>query len=903
MSLPPGTRLGHYEILTTLGAGGMGEVYRARDTKLHRDVAIKVLPDSFANDPDRLARFQREAQVLASLNHPNIAHIHGLEESGGVRALVMELVEGEDLAQRLTRGAIPIDEAVPIAKQIAEALEAAHEQGIIHRDLKPANIKVRADGTVKVLDFGLAKAMEPVGVALASVSRSPTITTPAMMTGAGTILGTAAYMSPEQAKGRPADKRSDIWAFGCVLYEMLAGKRAFEGEDVSDTLAAVLRDQPDWDALPATTPPLIRNLIARCLAKDSNRRVADISVPLFVLDESSAVSAPNSSVVRQSLWGPGLLVVCAIVVGVLAVVTAIGVTGGRLRSTTVPVVTRFPITLSEEQRSFGASTISLAVSPDGTLVAYGANRRGLYLRSMSNLETKAIPGIESVVYPVFSPDSRFIVFWSPRDAAIKRIPVSGGPATTLYTGRETLTGPMSWDKDGIVFGVAGQGIVRVSANGAELERLINARDGEITTGPTILPGGDAALFTVASGLSPDSLDRAHIVVQSLRTGERKTLIERGSDARYLKSGHLVYVASGTLFALPFDVRRLSATGQPVPVLEGVRRNDTGVAQFSVSDTGSLIYLPGPSSASSARSDIVIMDFNGSEKPLKLPPAPYEHPRVSPDGQQVAVDTDDGNEAIVWVYNLSGTTAMRRLTFGGRNRFPIWSADGKRITFQSNQDGDLGIFWQHADGNGAAERLTTSERGTAHVPDSWSANGNELLFEVTKGLSVSLWTLSPADKRVVPFGESESTGPFNGTFSPDGRWVAYSTTPGNRIVVQPFPQTGTKYEVSERGIYPLWAPDGKRLFYNLPGQLVAVTVSTQPIVAFGNPVALPRGTFLVQGPLVPRNHDITPDGKGIVGVITPVSGTSDQTQTGNPPLDQIQVVLNWSEELKAKVPTK
>jgi eukaryotic-like serine/threonine-protein kinase len=918
MALAPGTRLGAYEILTLVGSGGMGEVYRARDTKLNREVALKILPEAFALDADRLARFKREAQVLAALDHPNIGAIYGLEDSGSVHALVLQLVEGPTLADRIAQGPMPLDEALPIAGQIAEALQAAHEKGVIHRDLKPANIKVTTDGKVKVLDFGLAKLLDTETAAAAGQPRSyspgltnsPTLTTPAM-TMAGVILGTAAYMSPEQAKGRPADKRSDIWAFGCVLYEMLTGKGAFEGEDVSDTIAAVLRAEPNWNALPSTTPALVRNLLARCLAKDPKRRVADVSVPLFVLDKSAAdVLSANPFVVReQTPWRRTLPVVGAIVVGALAVVTAIGVTTWRLRSTTVPVVTRFPITLSEEQRSFGVSTISLAVSPDGTMVAYSGpgqgNRSGLYLRSMSDLEAKAIPGIEGARYPVFSPDGRSLVFWSPGDRAVKRISVSGGPAATLYTGLETPTA-LSWGKDGILFGLIGQGIVRVSANGGELEHLISARDGEIARGPTVLPGGDAVLFTVATGPFPDSWDRAHVVVQSLRTGERKTIIEGGTDARYLASGHLVYFAGGTLFALPFDVRRFSATGQPVPVLEGVRRSDAGIAQFGVSDTGSLIYLAGPSSTSSARSDIAVMDFNGSEKPLKLSPAPYEHPRVSPDGQQIAFDSDDGKEAIVWIYNLSGATAMRRLTFGGRNRFPIWSADGERIAFQSSRDGDLGIFSQRADGTGAAERLTNPERGTAHVPDSWTANGQQLLFEMIKGRTVSLWTLSLADKRVSPFGEVESFGPVNATFSRDGRWVAYSqlTTRGGGIFVQPFPPTGAKYQASPRGTYPLWAPDGKRLFYNIPGQLVAVTVSTQPSVAFGNPVALPRGTFLVLGPLIPRNHDITPDGKGIVGVITPASsGASDQSQTGKPPLDQIQVVLNWSEELKQRVPTK
>ena len=880
----------------------MGEVYRAKDTKLGRDVALKILPASFTNDPERVARFRREAQVLASLNHTHIAQIHGMEEANGTQFLVLELVDGESLDKWIARGPIPVDEALGIAKQIAEALEAAHEKGIIHRDLKPANIALTQDGNVKVLDFGLAKAVESTSGAALDAMNSPTITSPAMMTSVGVILGTAAYISPEQAKGRPADKRSDIWAFGCVLYEMLAGMRAFDGEDVPETLAAVLRGEPDWEALPASTPALIRALVARCLAKDPNRRVADIAAPLFVLD--AAPSDPSAFLIqRQALWRRALPVATAIVITASVVGTVVGFTALRLRSVPVPLVTRFVIALPEEHRSFGGGTTSLAVSPDGSLIAYsgfGQRNPGVYLRAMADLEPRAIPGIGNVAFPVFSPDSRFIAFWSSADRTLRRISVNGGLATTLCTTGETLTG-LSWDKGGIVFGLIGQGIMRVSVAGGEPERLINAREGETLRGPTILPGGDAVLFSVENGAGMDRAANAQVVVQSLRTGERKIIAESGTDARYLASGHLVYVAGSTLFALPFNVQRLTAVGQPVPVLEGVRRSAFGVAEFSVSESGSLAYLPGPSSSSS-RSDIVVMTLDGTEKPLNLPPASYEHPRVSPDGKQIVFDTDNGSEATVWIYNLSGTTAMRRLTFAGSNRFPIWSADGERIAFQSNREGDFGIFSQRADRSGAVERLTRPDRGTAHVPDSWSQNGEYLLFEATKGSTVSLWALSLGDKRVVPFGESNSQYRFNAVFSPDGRWVAYAgrvATSGG-VFVQPFPPTGAKYQLSASGMYPLWAPDGSRLFYNIPGQFVAVSVTTQPTVAFGNPVAVPRGTFLAFGPLVARNHDITPDGKAIVGVIM---AASDQTQTGASAFNQIQVVTNWFEELKARVPTK
>ena len=720
------------------------------------------------------------------------------------------------------------------------------------------------------------------------------------------ILGTAAYMSPEQAKGRVADKRSDIWAFGCVFYEMLAGTRAFNGEDVPETLATVLRGEPDWKALPASTPASIRGLVERCLAKDPKRRVADISVPLFVLD-AAATSDPNPFLIqRQPLWRRAGPVVTAIVMTALVVGAVVGFTALRLRSVPVPVVTRFAIMLPEEHRSFGAGTISLAVSPDGRLIAYapsGQPKPGLYLRAMGDLEPKVIPGTGNGAFLAFSPDSGSIVFWSPADRTLRRISVSGGPATTVWAASEAPTG-LSWDKGGVVFGLMRQGIMRVSASGGQPEHLIKASEGEILRSPTVLPGGDALLFSTENGTRIDRSENAAIVVQSLRTGERKTIVERGTDARYLVSGHLVYMGGSTLFALPFDLRRLTAVGQPVPVLEGIRRGAFGIAEFAVSDSGSLAYLPGPSSSSSSQSDIAVMALDGTEKPLKLVPAPYEHPRVSPDGRQIAFDTDNGREATVWIYDLSGATGMGRLTFAGINRFPIWSADGQRIAFQSNREGDLGIFSQRIDNTGAVQRLTTPDRGTAHVPNSWSRDGKYLLYEALKGPTVSLWALSLDDKRVVSVAESDTSNRFNAVFSPDSRWVAYaqrSATSGG-LFVQPFPATGAKYQLSASGMYPLWAPDGSRLFYNIPGQLVAVTVTTQPTVAFGNPVALPRGTFLVFGPMVARDHDIMPDGTAIVGVIT--SAVSDQPETsGGPPLNQIQVVTNWFTELQQRVPTR
>jgi serine/threonine-protein kinase len=905
MALTTGTRLGPYEIVSALGAGGMGEVYRARDTKLNREVALKVLPDAFTRDPDRLARFKREAQVLASLNHPHIGAIYGFEDSGETHALVLELVEGDTLADRIARGPVPLEEAVPIARQIGEALEAAHEQGIIHRDLKPANIKITPDGFVKVLDFGLAKLAHPdTSTGRVDVTASPTITSPAMMTGVGVLLGTAAYMSPEQAKGREADKRSDIWAFGCVLYEMLTGRRAFDGEDMTEVLGAVVRLEPNWEALPSDVPPPVRSLLQRCLVKDRRTRIADIAAARFVLDHQAGIAAPRTAgpLPRRPLWRRAMTVALSVIV---AGVLASAVTVYLKLSLAPPTVTRFPVTLREGQ-AFVAQTLAgqlAAISPDGTQLAYVANRR-LYLRSMSELEARPIAGDETgsfVANPVFSPDSRTVAFWSSADQTLKKVAVSGGAVVTICPADPPFG--MSWGGDGIVFGQATKGIMRVSANGGTKEVLVRVKDGEQAYGPQILPGGEAVLFTLATGTAAERWDKAQIVTQSLRSGERRTLVKGGSDARYVPTGHLVYAVGGIVFAVPMNVRRLEVTGGPVPIVEGVRRpalNTTGAAQFGFSNTGSLMYLPGPASTAAALMDLALIDRKGGVEPLKLPPGLYQQPRVSPNGTQIAVATDDGKEAIVWTYELGSTASMRRLTFGGQNRFPIWSADGQRVAFQSDREGDLGIFWQRADGSGAAERLTRPDQGTSHVPESWSPKGERFLFGVTKGSSVSLWTFSLQDKKATPFADVQSPNPLNAAFSPDGRWVAYTVTEraGFSIYVQPFPATGARYQVSKSSaIHPVWSRNGPELVFQPPGQWVVQTITTQPSFAFSAPVPVPRGGAIGLGPTSPRNYDVTPDGR-FLGVVA-----AGQTQPAGSTAPQIQVVLNWFEELKQRVPTK
>ena len=599
MALVPGTRLGPYEIAAQIGEGGMGEVYQATDTNLKRAVAIKVLPESLALDAERLARFQREAEVLAALNHPNIAQIHGLEKSDGTIALVMELVEGPTLADRIAQGAIPVDEALPIAKQIAEALEAAHEQGIVHRDLKPANIKVRPDGTVKVLDFGLAKALEPASAlgtsAGQALSQAPTITTPAM-TVAGMILGTAAYMSPEQAKGKTVDKRSDVWAFGAVLFEMLTGKRAFAGGDVSEVLASVLAREPDWTLLPNGLSPVLGTYIRRCLHKDSKQRVHDVADVRLALEGAfetgvSQVTDDSSAIPQPAVWRRALMPMAALIVG--AVVAGVTVWRATLPAPPLPVRTEVTTSGDAALRPDGIHR-NLAITQDGSRIVYRGQDQ-LLVRTLDQLEPTAfITHLDDLRAPFVSPDGEWVGFVE--RTTLKKVAITGGPPVTV-TGMEGVLRGASWGEDGtIIYGTlqAGTGLQRVSAAGGDPVVLttMDVERGELRHfWPEILPGGEAVLFSVGYGTGVENMELA---VLDLATLEHKILLTGGSHARYAATGHLVYGAEGTLRAVPFDLARLEVTGNPVPVLEGVMTAPTSAVEFSLSANGSLLYVVGNS---------------------------------------------------------------------------------------------------------------------------------------------------------------------------------------------------------------------------------------------------------------------------------------------------------------------
>lgn len=879
----------------------MGEVYRAKDTKLNRDVAVKVLPESFALDADRVARFNREAQVLASLNHPNIAAIYGIEESGNIRALVMELVEGEDLSAHISRGAIPLGEALPVAKQIADALEAAHEQGIVHRDLKPQNIKVRADGAVKVLDFGLAKASDPTASSSANLANSPTMTSPAM-TGMGMILGTAAYMSPEQAKGRVVDKRADIWAFGVVLYEMLTGTRAFKGDDVSDVLVSVLRDTPDLAALPGDTPASVRRLIARCLERDLKRRLRDIGEARLVLEDPVSIeTGANASVAGLSsaampLWRRAVPLLGAALVG--AALFALGARPflwGRDAGSGAPV--------SRLSMDGVEGVTEIAISPDGRQVLI-RREDALELRSMSSFAVVPLKTPASSPRNImFSSDGESIGFTS--GLALKRTTVMGGAAVDLAQLPAEPDG-CEWAGEYVYCAVGSKGIVRVPAGGGAVESVITLAPGEYAGTPNVLPDGTAVLFTMASGTLRGDWTRASVVAQSVATGKRTVIAAAGSNPYYLATGHVVYVLDGVAFGVGFEAKALRVTGTPVPMIEGVERWRTGGllqprAELAMSATGTLVYKDGPSTLS-ANKELVVSDRGGHERVLPLDASVYESPRISPDGLHLAVSTDGSKDAAVWIYDLSETHAPRRLTFIGRNRLPVWSPDSKRVAFQSDRGGDVAIYVQAVDGTGDAQRLTTATAGTLQIPESWSRDGRYLSYSSVNSAGGELWLLSMGDRRSARFGDAQSNAPFNSSFSPDGRWIAYSLrgqsgSVGTLVFIQPFPATGAKYQVSDGSTaahHPFWSPDGRELFYwgKGGGRLMSTPMSIDGRMTPGRPTDVPGTHPSNMNALGPLNYDISPDGRQFVYTRTQTAPVGATTASRS-----IKVVLNWPEELK------
>jgi serine/threonine protein kinase/Tol biopolymer transport system component len=904
MSVGVGTRLGSLEITALLGKGGMGEVYRARDTRLGRDVAIKTLPEEFTSNPDRLARFQREAKLLASLNHPNIGAIYGLEEFNGAPVLILELVEGETLAERLKLGAIAAEEALKIAVGIADALEEAHEKGVIHRDLKPGNIKITPDGKVKVLDFGLAKALEGNEASLV-LSNSPTLSNAATLQ--GVILGTAAYMSPEQAKGRATMRAADIWAFGCVLYEMLSGRPVFDGEDVSEILASVIKGTTNLDLLPANLHPTARRVIQRCLEKDVKKRFRDIG---DVRNELAEVLTDPSGV----LFSPALEAVHPVSkpiwpwIAAMLVVAIVAGSAGWLLRTAPPSeprqVHRFDYELPAGREFGNDGRRLIALSPDGSRFVYAATG-GLYVRSMDTAEARLIEATAGVQLsqsqPFFSPDGQWIGFWSLGE--LKKIHIGGGPPVTLCAATSPFG--VTWTADNnIVYGQR-DGIWRISGNGGGMpERIVEAEKDEQVDSPQVLPGGEWVLFTSTTFSGPTRWDQAALVAVSLKSRQRKPLWRGGSDGHYIPTGHLVYALGDALYAVPFDLTKLEVTGGQVPVIDGVRRmgnpgGDSNVAHFAFSERGTLIYIPG--GVVTKDRILALVDRKGAVQRLGLPPKAYLNPRFSPDGKRILLQTEEGKGNLVWVYDLSGTSDIRQLTLSGNSQRPLWTPDGRRVSFASDREGTMSIYWQDVDGNGAAERLTTAEKGTEHWPESWSRNGRTLSFAIVHGTESAVWTLS-ADTHMTRVFASEPGKTLRGSaFSPDGGWIAYHSNESgaNAIYVQPFPD-GPKMRITQNRARanPVWSSLGRELFYRNAGiverQLLLRPVSFKDGVTFGPEQALPLPQYLTFGNGY-RDYDIAPDAEHFL-MIFPANPVTESRP-------QISVVLNWLEELKQRVPVK
>jgi eukaryotic-like serine/threonine-protein kinase len=886
-----GKTLGHYQITSQLGKGGMGEVYQARDQKLGRDVALKVLPEEFAKDADRVARFQREAKLLASLNHPNIASIHGLEESGGTSFLVLELIEGETLADRLKRGPVPVEESLKLALQTAEALEAAHEKSVIHRDLKPSNIKLTPEGKVKVLDFGLAKAYAGDREEV-NLSNSPTLSDAA--TQQGVILGTAAYMSPEQARGKPVDKRADIWAFGCVLFETLAGRSAFSGKDVTDLLAAVIRSEPEWGSLPANLHWRLREVLERCLKKDARERYHDISdvkadIQRVLTDPSGVLAKPLMEAtprVRLRTMLPWLA--AALVLGAIGA----GIAVWRLKQPPSPEprrVIRLEHNLPEGQLFNFSPTISghlLAVSPDGSKFIY-STAKGLYLRSVDELNAGLIAGTgDNPQSPFFSFDGQWVGYWSQADSKLKKIAVRGGAPVTLCD-VTWLYGAIWYPDNTIVYADVPKGVLRVSANGGTPEALVKG----YSLYPQLLPDGKSILFTDVSATP------YRIIVQTLESGKRKELFA-GFGAQYLPTGHLVYeLQNNNLFAIPFDLRKLEVTGGPVPIVEGV-------GYGAISDSGTLVYMPftGTAGGGNGRT-LVWVDRKGKEEPLEVSPNLYRYPRFSPDGTKVAIAII-GDNSDIWIRDLARKT-LTRLTFDESSEIvPVWSPDGKRIAFYSDRNNKFGIYWKAADGTGEVEQLCSAS--AIIIPYCWSSDGNALLTGqfVGDGMSnqdVSLLS-TQGDPAVTPLLRDKYM-EMQARISPDGRWMAYTSNESgkNEIYVRPFPDVNKgRWQVStDGGDSPLWSPDGREIFYLNGDAVMAVPVETKAAFSLGTPKPLFHGKHVAAYPADGTPWDISPDGKRFLMIKPPASPGGQSTEQPR----KLNIVLNWTEELKQRVPVK
>jgi serine/threonine protein kinase len=885
MPLSAGTRVGPYEIVSLLGAGGMGEVYRARDAHLNRDVAIKVLPESVAADPDRLARFVREAQTLGALNHPNIAQLYGFEASA--TALIMELVPGDDLSVLMARGPIPVADALPIARQLADALEAAHDQGIVHRDLKPANIKLRADGAVKVLDFGLAKALTPDTMgATSDAMNSPTLT--ARATQLGMILGTAAYMSPEQAKGKAVDKRADIWAFGGVLYEMLSGRRAFDGEDVSTTMAAVLMKDPDWSALPASTPAALRKLIHRCLDRDPKLRLRDIGEARILLNDADALNdRPGTATgAPQSSRAPLLPWIVAGIAGLAAVGLAVRQFSAGDSGPDAAISFNVAPPPNVRPMSNGTDGHGGAISPDGVHFVFSGvdSRTGqfrLYLRRLDSVSATPIPGTEGGLYAFWAPTSRSVAFFA--QGKLKRIDIDGNAVQDIC---DAPTGGWggAWSRDDvIVAGINDPGpLSRVSARGGKPELVTalgpNEEDHDF---PQFLRDGRHFVYT---SWGTDAIGQGAVSVGSIDGGAPVPLLRDLLDpAAYSEPGQLLFVRNGTLMAQEFDEETLQLKGGPVAVLNPAR------GPLYASQTGALSYVTRPPLAERR---LVWVSRNGTEQGEVMPAGFHSDTAVSPDGSRVAFAKKESatSNADIWIREV-GTGAERRLTFDpGDDRSPVWSPDGQEIIFSSSRQGILGLYRKAADGAGS-EKLILEKSGVSALPVSqWHPTAGLIYHGGLPSWDVLALSLVDGKSRTLV---GTSTSEVHGAVSPDARWLAYSARESARpevfLTTYP-PSTGKWMATTAGGTEPRWSKDGKELYYisAVTSALMAVDVTVSGGAAGGTPsFGAPRRIH--PGPLdwgwfSTRTYDVdTKNGRFLVGLTTAPG--------------ELTVVLNWRALLK------
>ena len=887
MAILSGKRLGPYEILSAIGAGGMGEVYRARDTRLERIVAVKILPDHLSDRAELRERFEREARTIASLNHPHICTLHDIGHQDGTDFLVMEYLEGETLAERLKKGPLPLDQVLQYAIEISDALDKAHRKGITHRDLKPGNIMLTKSGT-KLLDFGLAKLRQDAAPAT-PLSQLPTAKE--AITAQGTILGTLQYMAPEQLEGKEADSRTDIFAFGVVVYEMATGKKAFEGKSQASLIAAILeREPPAMSSLQPMTPPALDRVVKTCLSKDPDDRwqtASDLRRELkWITDEPetrrTASVAPSQSSVKTALWSGAAV----------AAFLTLGLAVWMLKPAASKPITRFTIPLLAGQHlDVNQGRTTIAISPDGTRLIYAASVPGsatltqLYLRAMDGLESQPIAGTEGALSPFFSPDGQWVGFFA--SGKLKKVSPSGGSPLSLDVSIPDLGAfGASWSDRGTIAFSSEQGvpIQQISDAGSSPQPLTRLERGETAhLLPAFLPDDRALLFTVLQGAT------GTIAVQP-PTGQHRLLIQSGGRSLYAPTGHLIYTERTTvaspmqgvnLMAVAFDPQRLEMTGMPVPIIPGVL-----LQQFSFSSTGALVYLQG---SAQAQLKLVWVDQTGREQPVNAPPHNYVFPRISPDGKQIATGIEESDSQI-WIYDLD-RDALSRLTFqGNANIDPAWTPDGKRIVFKGAQNR---LLWQMANGSAAAEPLTSVELSGNNVPGSWSPDGQVLTFlEINPKTGYDIYTLSLKDGKPHAFVQTPAI-ETAARFSPDGHFIAYESDESGRgeIYVQPYPGPGGKWQIStEGGVEPVWNPKGRKLFYRSGNKMMAVDVMTEPTFSAGKP------KMLFEGPYVPTprsfpDFDVSPDGQRFLML---------KADTQAPA--QINVVLNWFEELKQKVPT-